>query len=123
MIGMGKTKYTIYHNQSCSKSCTAMEALVQSGEDFEIVEYLNDVPSVEELGTIIAKLQCKAHDLIRTTEPIYLQKFEGQDLSEAEWILAMHENPILIQRPIIIHHDKAIVARTADSLKEALIKL
>lgn len=98
----------------------AMDALKQSGATFEVIEYLNEVPSVAALEEIIAKLQCKAHDLIRTTEPIYLEKFKGLDLSEAEWIEVLHQNPILIQRPIIIHDNKATLARTIDSVNEAL---
>lgn len=87
-----------------------------------MIEYLKDVPSVEELSDIIAKLKCAAHDLIRTTEPIYLEKFKGKSLNDSEWMMVMHENPILIQRPIVINGNHAVVARSSDVL-EAMIKV
>lgn len=107
---------TIYHNKSCSKSCNALEVLKQSGKDYEIVEYLADVPTVEELKTIVAKLQCRPHDLIRMNEKIYIEQFKGKNLTDEEWIMAMHENPILIQRPIVITGDQAMVVRTSEAL-------
>jgi len=114
---MGKTNMTIiYHNKSCSKSCSALEVLKQSGKPFEIIEYLADVPTVEELKVIVNKLQCRPHDLIRTNEKIYISQFKGKYLTDEEWILAMHENPILIQRPIIVDGDQAMVARTPEAL-------
>jgi arsenate reductase len=109
---------TIYHNKSCSKSCHALEQLKQNGEQFEIIEYLEDIPSIDDLKTIVKKLQCKPHDLIRINEPIYLQKFIGKNLTDEEWIAAMHENPILIQRPIVINGDKAVIARSVELTKD-----
>ncbi len=118
---MGKAnKITIYHNNSCSKSCNALAALKQTGEQFELIEYLKEVPSVEDLMDIVSKLNCNPHDLIRKTEPIYIEKFKGKNLSDVEWINAMHENPILIQRPIVIKGDKAVIARSSETL-ESLI--
>ena len=115
---MEKTKIiTIYHNQSCSKSCNALEVLKQSGKVYEIVEYLADVPTIEELKTIVAKLQCKPHDLIRTNEKIYIAQFKGKHLTDDEWIVAMHENPILIQRPILIDGDRGVIGRTPEALE------
>ncbi|MEE1945005.1 arsenate reductase (glutaredoxin) [Pedobacter sp. KR3-3] len=111
---------TIYHNNSCSKSNAALKALTQCGEPFEIIEYLKDTPSLEELREIIAKLGCKPHDLIRVNEAVYLEKYKGQNLSDEEWLQAMHDNPILIQRPIIVNQDKAVIARSEDSIKAAL---
>ncbi|KQC02325.1 arsenate reductase family protein [Pedobacter sp. Hv1] len=114
---MGKTELiTIYHNQSCSKSCNALEVLKQSGKTYEVVEYLADVPTIEDLKTIVAKLKCKPHELIRTNEKVYIAQFKGKDLTDEEWIVAMHENPILIQRPILITRDKGIIARTPEAL-------
>lgn len=107
---------TIYHNKNCSKSCSALKVLAQSGKPFEIIEYLADVPTVEELKGIVEKLKCKAHDLIRTNEKIYVTQFKGKDLTDEEWVMAMHENPILIQRPIIVDGNKAMVARTPETL-------
>jgi len=115
---MNKTnKITIYHHNSCSKSCNALSVLKQLGEPIERIEYLQEVPSVEDLKSIVRKLNCIPYDLIRKTEPIYLQKFKGKILSDDEWIVAMHENPILIQRPIVIKGDHAVIARSSETLQ------
>lgn len=111
---------TIYHNSSCSKSNAALKALAECGEPFEIIEYLKDTPSLATLQEVIEKLGCKPHDLIRTNEAVYLEKYKGLNLSDEEWLQAMHDNPILIQRPIIVNQDKAVVARSEDSIKAAL---
>lgn len=118
MIGTGGIKMmTIYHNKSCSKSCSALTVLEESGKPYQVIEYLSAVPSIEELKGLVEKLQCKAHDLIRTNEKVYVEQFKGKDLSDDEWIKAMHENPILIQRPIVVDEAKAIIVRTAEALE------
>ena len=57
---------------------------------------------------------------LRTTEKVYLEKFKGKDLTYEEWIIAMHENPILIQRPIVVNGDRAVIARTDDALDDMI---
>lgn len=111
---MGKIK--IYHNQSCSKSRAALKAITQSGNEFEVINYLEDVPSIAELKSILAKLNLKPIDIVRKTEKIYLEKYKGKDLTDEEWIVAMHENPILIQRPILIDGDIAVIGRSEEEL-------
>lgn len=111
---------TIYHNNSCTKSRIALATLTKSGEDFEVVNYLEDVPSVAKLKEIIGKLNIKPHDLIRTTEALYKEKFKDKNLSDEEWIDVMHENPTLIQRPIIVNGEEAVIARTEDALDEII---
>ncbi len=103
---------TIYHNSRCSKSNTALKEITQSGEPFEVVSYLEAVPSMAELRSILAKLDLKPFDIVRKTEKIYLDKFKDKELSDEEWVKALHENPILIQRPIIVNGDKAVIARS-----------
>lgn len=111
---------TIYHNSSCSKSNAALKAVAESGKPFQVIEYLNDRPSVAELWAIVKKLDCLPHDLIRTQEAVYLEKYQGLGLSDEEWLQAMHDHPILIQRPIIVNEDKAVVARSEELVKAAL---
>ena len=121
MIGTGENKMiTIYHNNSCSKSRIALAELTKSGEDFEIVNYLEQVPSVEVLKEIITKLGIKPFELVRTTENVYKEKFKGKILSDEEWIEAMHENPVLIQRPILVKGDLAVIGRSEDALDEVI---
>lgn len=111
---------TIYHNNRCGKSRTALCILEEEGKPFKTVEYLKDVPSVEELKSIIKKLKIKPHDLIRTKEAVYVENYKGKTLSDDEWIQAMHEHPILIERPIVINGNKAVVARPPEKVNEVL---
>ena len=106
----------IYHNSSCSKSRAALKALTESGKDFEVIEYLKETPTVAQLKAIIEKMGCRPHDLIRTNEAVYLEKYKGLELSDEQWIEAMHQNPVLIQRPIIVDGDKAVIARTEEAI-------
>lgn len=115
---MGKIK--IYHNSSCSKSRTALKEITQSGNEFEVINYLVDVPSIADLEKIIAKLKIKPFELVRKTEKLYIENFKGKDLSDQEWVVALHENPILIQRPIVVNGDIAVIARSEDSLDEII---
>jgi arsenate reductase len=110
----------IYHNAKCSKSNIALKEITQSGEAFEVVNYLDDVPSIEELKGILSKLNLKPLDLVRKTEKVYLEKFKGEDLSDDEWIKALHENPILIQRPIIVNGEKAVIARSEEAINSII---
>jgi arsenate reductase len=111
---------TIYHNNRCGKSRSALCILEESGKQFKTVEYLKDIPSIEELTAIIKKLKIKPHDLIRTKEAIYLDQFKGKTLSDEQWIEAMHLHPILIERPIIINGNKAVIARPPEKVNEIL---
>lgn len=111
---------TIYHNNRCGKSRCALELLEESGKKYEVVEYLKEVPSVEEFKSLIKKLKIRPHDLIRTKEAVYLEKYKGKNLTDEEWIKAMHENPILIERPIVVNGNKAVVARPPEKVREVL---
>ena len=115
---MGKIK--IYHNNSCSKSREALKAITQSGNEFEVINYLVDVPSIADLERIIAKLNIKPLDLVRKTEKIYIENFKGKDLSDQEWMVALHENPILIQRPIVVNGSVAVIARSEEELDKVI---
>jgi len=111
---------TIYHNNRCGKSRSALCLLEESGQKFQTVEYLKDVPSVEEIKSILKKLKLKPHDIIRTKEDVYLENFKGKDLTDEQWTQAMHEHPILMERPIVMNGNKAVVARPPEKVKEIL---
>lgn len=110
----------IYHNPRCSKSRDSFNLLTEKGLDFETRAYLKTPPSQEELEDLLQKLDYKAAQLIRKTEPAYKEHFKGKTLSESEWIQAMLEYPKLIERPIIIVGDKAVVARPIEKLMDLL---
>lgn len=101
----------IYHNPRCRKSREALSLLEEQGGDFEVIEYLKTPPNKHELKELLQRLNMSAHDLIRKGEAIYKENYKGKDLSEDEWIDAMVEHPILIERPIIIRADRGVVAR------------
>lgn len=111
---------TIYHNNRCGTSRNALSILEESEKKFQTVEYLKDVPSVEELKSILKKLKMKPHDLIRTKEAVYQSTYKGKTLTDEQWIQAMHKNPILIERPIVVNGNKAVVARPPEKVKEIL---
>lgn len=119
---MGKTeqKLVIYHNESCSKSACAINMVKEKGIEFELVPYLEEVPSIAALQSIVQKLRCKPHDLIRTNEVVYKEKFEGQQLTDEQWIMAMHQYPILIQRPILVSGDQASIGRSTEAVQAML---
>lgn len=112
---------TIYHNPRCSKSRQGLQLLEESGKDFQVVEYLNNVPTVEELSAVIKKLGIKAEDLIRKNEADFKEHFKGKNLSEKEWIEAMIQYPKLIERPIVIAGDKAVLGRPPEQILSFLV--
>lgn len=111
---------TIFHNNRCGKSRGAVCLLEEAGKSFKVVEYLKEAPSIDELKTILKKLKLKPHDIVRTKEPIYIEKYKGKELSDQGWLQALHEHPILIERPIVINGDKAVIARPPERVNEIL---
>lgn len=106
--------YTVYHNPRCSKSRMAVEYLNKEGKDIEIVEYLKETPSKEDLLEILGKLNQPAESIIRKGEAIFKENFKGRDLSESQWVEAMIEFPKLIERPIVVKGNRAVVARPTE---------
>ncbi|WP_412469267.1 arsenate reductase (glutaredoxin) [Pedobacter sp. KLB.chiD] len=109
---------TIYHNNSCTKSRSALTAIENSGKAFNVVYYLETPPSKSELEEIISKLGIKPLELIRKGEKIFIENYKGKQLSDEEWIDAIIAHPILIERPIVISDHKAVIARPAEKMKE-----
>ena len=110
----------IFHNNRCSKSRSGLEILVKSGKEFEIVKYLDDVPKETELKEIISLLNISPIQLVRKGEKIWKEKFTGIELSDAEVIQAMVNNPKLIERPIVINGNKAVIGRPPESILEII---
>ncbi len=110
----------ILHNARCGKSRDCLAFLTESGKEFEVIKYLETVPTLEELKEIISKLGIKPIDLVRKKEPIWLENFKNKTLSDTEVIEAMIANPILIERPIVINGEKAVIARPMENAKSIL---
>ncbi|WP_299008289.1 arsenate reductase (glutaredoxin) [uncultured Tenacibaculum sp.] len=110
----------IYHNPRCSKSRQSLEILENSGKEFKTVKYLDTIPSEEELKGVISLLNISPIDLVRKNEKIWKEEYKGKELSDAEIIKAMVENPKLIERPIVINGNKAVVGRPPENIKEII---
>lgn len=110
----------IYHNNRCSKSRSGLEVLKQSGKPFEIIKYLDETPTAKELADIIKLLQIKPIELIRKNETIWKENFKNKDLSDSDIIDAMVKNPKLIERPIVINGNKAIIGRPPELILDIL---
>lgn len=111
---------TIYHNNRCSKSRCALEELEKSGKEFEVVYYLDTPPNVAELTAIVAKLGIEPLALIRKGEQVFTDNYKGKTLTDVEWIEAMVKHPILIERPIVVSGDQAVIARPTEKIQEIL---
>jgi arsenate reductase len=85
-----------------------------------LVEYLENPPSESEIDSVLKKLGMTPEALARQKEPVYQQKAEGRALSRADWLRLFHENPELIERPILVMGDQAWVVRPAEQLDEIL---
>ena len=101
----------IYHNPRCGKSRNCLAFIEQSNQDFEIIPYLTETPTFDQLKTLLGQLNLEPLQLIRTKEKIWIENFKGKTLSNDEIINAMVENPILIERPIVVKDGKAIIGR------------
>lgn len=110
----------IYHNSRCRKSREGLEILQNSGQAFEIREYLKEIPSFDELKSVIDLLGIAPIDLVRKTEVIWKENYKGKTLTDQEVITAMIENPKLIERPIVINNGKAVVGRPPINIKQIL---
>lgn len=110
----------IYHNARCGKSREGLQILENSGKEFEIVKYLEQIPSKEELKSILQKLEIEPIALIRQKEKIWIENFKGKKLSDQDIIQAMIDNPILIERPIVINGNKAIIGRPPQEIQKIL---
>ena len=110
----------IYHNPRCRKSREGLAILENSGKEFEVIKYLDDVPSAITLIEIINLLGISPIQLVRKNEKIWKDSFKGKELTDAEIISAMIKNPKLIERPIVINNKKAAIGRPPENILELL---
>tara|TARA_R110002049_G_scaffold270092_5_gene447105 strand:- start:9433 stop:9774 length:342 start_codon:yes stop_codon:yes gene_type:complete len=104
----------IYHNNRCSKSRGGLELLKNSGKEFEVVNYLDEIPTKKELVHILELLNSTPIALVRKNEAIWKENYKGKELSDAEIIEAMITYPKLIERPIVINGNKAVIGRPTE---------
>lgn len=110
----------IYHNTRCSKSRCVLSLIQNNDIEPEVVEYLKNPPTREELLDLMHMLDIKPIDVIRKNEAIYKKNFKNHTLSDEQWIDVMVKFPVLIERPIIVRDGKAIIARPPEKVLEFL---
>ena len=116
---MNKTR--IYHNPRCSKSRETLALLENQQQDIEIVEYLKTPPTAEELSDILQQLDMQPRQLLRTKETLYKElQLDNKDLSDQDLIRSMCDNPKLIERPIVIKNNQAIIGRPPEAVLNIL---
>ena len=112
---------TIYHNPRCSKSRQTLGLIEGKGIEPLVVEYLKTPPTREKLKEILDKLGMRPRDLMRSKEAPYGQLgLDDPDLGDEELIAAMVENPVLIERPIVLSGDKACLGRPPENVIDIL---
>ena len=108
----------IWHNPKCSKSREALKLLEEQGKEVEIYKYLDESPSVNEIKSVLLRLNISARDLMRTKEKIY-KELGLKDIEDEQILIeAMSKHNKLIERPIIITDTKAIIGRPPELVLE-----
>jgi arsenate reductase len=108
-------KITLYHNPHCSKSRAVLALLQGKGLDIEIIEYLKTPADPQTLTGLLAKLGGQAHQLVRSNEPEY-QRLKLMQVDEVQLIKAIAEHPILMQRPIVVAGNHAVIGRPPENV-------
>ncbi len=106
----------IYHNPRCSKSRQTLQIIKNANIEVEIIEYLKKIPTKKELKLLLQQLNLKPFELIRKGEAIYKEKFKNSSFNEEEWIQIMIEYPKLIERPIVVKGNKAVLGRPPENV-------
>lgn len=110
----------IYHNPRCRKSREGLAILQDAKIEPEIIDYIKNPISFAELDDILRKLDIPAIDLVRKNEAIWKENFKSKELSEKEVIEAMVSFPKLIERPIVVHKEAAVIGRPPEKIKELI---
>lgn len=110
----------IYHNPRCSKSREALDILETRKADYEVVKYMDELLSIEKLKELITLLKIQPIELVRTNESIWKENFKNSDLTDDELIAAMAKHPKLIERPIVVNGNKAVIGRPTQKILDIL---
>ena len=106
----------IYHNSRCGKSRNCVALVKQSEIEFEVINYLNTPPSFKEMSDILQKLNIKPIELVRKKEKIWIENFKDKKLEDQQIIEILISNPLLIERPIVLKGNKAIIGRDLEKV-------
>lgn len=113
---MNKETIRIYYSPRCSKCRETVALVTERGYTTELIEYLVTPPGKEELRSLLVKLGMKPQELIRKGEEVFRQNYAGRTLSDEEWLDAMVSHPVLIERPVVVRGNKAVVARPPEKV-------
>lgn len=108
----------IYHNPRCSKSRQTLQLIKDQSIEVQVIEYLKENPSKEDIENLLTKLKLKPEQIVRKGESIFKENYKGKNFSETEWINILVDNPKLIERPIVFNNSKAIIGRPPENVKE-----
>jgi arsenate reductase (glutaredoxin) len=110
----------IYHNPRCSKSREALNILEAETTDFKVIKYLNEELNAKELSDIIKLLSIKPIELIRKNESLWKDNFKNLTFNDKELIDLMIKYPKLIERPIVVNGNKAVVGRPPEKILDVI---
>lgn len=110
----------IFHNPRCSKSRGTLTLLEENGIKPEIILYLDTPPTREELTALLARLGMQPSELVRKNEAVCQEHYADREMSEADWLEAMLKHPVLIERPIVVSGDRAVIGRPPEKVLELL---
>jgi arsenate reductase len=114
------SEYTIYHNPRCSKSRSTLALLRENGIEPKIILYLETSPDAGEINELLNKLGIGAAHLVRRGEDAYKACGLGAGSSDRDIVAAMSSHPKLIERPIVIHGDRAVLGRPPENVLELI---
>lgn len=109
-------KVKIYHNPRCKKSREALQYLEEKGLEFEVIKYLDQKLTKEELHALLTQLNIAASDWVRKNEKVWKELYKGKKMTELEILEAMEKEPKLIERPVVVYKDKAVIARPLEKI-------
>ena len=110
----------IYHNPRCAKSRQTLALLTENGVKPQVIEYLKDSLTTDDLNELIRLLGIEPLALVRKNEAIWKERFKGKELSDKELIKVMVKNPKLIERPIVVKQKKAVLGRPPENVLELI---
>jgi len=106
----------IYHNPRCRKSRAGLEYLKSKDVNFQIIEYINNGLSEDELREILLKMNLDPIELVRKQEDIFKKELKGKSFTKDEWIRIICDNPKLLQRPIVVAKHKAVLGDPPENI-------
>jgi len=111
---------TIYHNPRCAKSRAGLKYLVDNNIKHQIIQYLKEDLSADDIKILAQKTGLQSKELVRTQEDYFKKKLKGKEFSDEEWFKIIAENPKLLQRPIVVNGNKAVLAQPPENIKEII---